>query len=43
MFTVKLTGDFTGYTVSGYAIDQYGNIVQVGFYTAIAKATGETK
>ena len=34
MFTVKLTGDFTGYTVSGYALDQDGNIVQVGFYSS---------
>lgn len=34
MFTIKLTGDFTGYTVSGYALDQDGNIVQVGFYSS---------
>ena len=34
MFTVKLTGDFTGYSVSGYALDQDGNIVQIGFYSS---------
>lgn len=34
MFTVKLTGDFTGYSVSGYALDQDGNIIQVGFYSS---------
>ena len=34
MFTVKLSGDFTGYNVSGYALDQDGNIVQVGFYSS---------
>lgn len=34
MFTVKLVGDFTGYSVSGYALDQDGNIVQVGFYSS---------
>lgn len=34
MFTVKLTGDFTGYNVSGYALDQDGQIIQVGFYSS---------
>lgn len=34
MFTVKLTGDFTGYNVSGYALDSDGNIVQIGFYSS---------
>ena len=34
MFTVKLSGDFTGYNVSGYALDQDGQIIQVGFYSS---------
>ncbi len=34
MFTVKLVGDYSGYSVSGYALDQNGNIVQVGFYSS---------
>ena len=34
MFTVKLTGDFTGYNVSGYALDSDGQIIQIGFYSS---------